>query len=183
MSKKKFAIPAYITAEEIKTIRKSLNLTQSEFAELMGCSKATEVRWEASKEPITGPIVCAAYAIKHNHGFREKIVLPEMKYRLRLSYMYKNELCTIIDVDEINDRVEILNFIDNVFFRAFGSNANPTYQDYLEFIEARCFPRTRDKLKLVLQDLNIPFYDPIMIIEKTQGRMAEDDFWIDLERK
>ena len=27
-----------------------------------------------------------------------------------------------------------------------------------------------------------PFYDPIMIIEKTEGRMAEDNFWIRIER-
>lgn len=180
---KKFSIPESITAEEIKEIRKSLGLTQAEFATLMGCSKPTVVRWEASKEPIAGPIVCAAYAIKNEAEFREKIVLPEMKYRLRLSYMYKNQLCTIIDVDEMNEKVEIANYIDNIVFRAFGTNIKPSYQDYLDFIESRCFPRTRDKMKLILKDLNIPFYDPIMIIEKTQGRMAEDDFWIDLERK
>ena len=34
----------------------------------------------------------------------------------------------------------------------------------------------------ILKDLGLPFYDPIMIIEKTEGRMAEDDFWIRIER-
>ena len=33
-----------------------------------------------------------------------------------------------------------------------------------------------------LEGLGIPFYDPILIIEKTAGRMAEDDFWIKIER-
>lgn len=37
-------------------------------------------------------------------------------------------------------------------------------------------------MKLILKDLGRPFYDPIMIIEKTEGRMAEDDFWIRIER-
>ena len=37
-------------------------------------------------------------------------------------------------------------------------------------------PESRDKMKLILKDLGLPFYDPIMIIEKTEGRMAEDDF-------
>ena len=41
---------------------------------------------------------------------------------------------------------------------------------------------TRDKMKLVLKELDLPFYDPFLIIEKTQGRMAEDDFWIKIER-
>ena len=44
------------------------------------------------------------------------------------------------------------------------------------------FPRTSDKMKLILKDLDLPFYDPFMIIEKTEGRMAEDDFWIRIER-
>ncbi len=40
-----------------------------------------------------------------------------------------------------------------------------------------------DEVKqLVLKDLDLPFYDPFMIIEKTQGRMAEDNFWIKIER-
>ena len=39
-------------------------------------------------------------------------------------------------------------------------------------------PESRDKMKLILKDLGLPFYDPIMIIEKTEGRMAEGDFWM-----
>ena len=56
-----------------------------------------------------------------------------------------------------------------------------TQKEFAEFIESRCFPRERDKMKLILKDLNIPFYDPIMIIKKTEGRMAEDNFWIKIE--
>lgn len=28
-------------------------------------------------------------------------------------------------------------------------------------------------MKLLLKELDLPFYDPFLIIEKTQGRMAE----------
>ena len=63
-------------------------------------------------------------------------------------------------------------------FRAFGVVETPDYDQYLEFLESRCFPSSRDKMKLILKDLDLPFYDPMMIIEKTEGRMAEDDFWI-----
>lgn len=182
MKKKEFIVPEYITADEVKEIRKKLGLTQGEFARLMGCSKPTVVRWESNKEPITGPIVCAVYGMNNVAEFRERIVLPDMKYKLRLLYMYKNRLCTVIDVDEMNERIETIDYVDNIMFKAFGSNKKPAYQDYLEFIESRCFPRDRDKMKLILKDLNLPFYDPIMIIEKTEGRMAEDDFWIRMER-
>ena len=64
-------------------------------------------------------------------------------------------------------------------FRAFGANTNPNYVDYEEFLKSRCFPETRDKIKIQLE---IPFYDPMLIIGKTQGRMAEDDFWIMIEK-
>ncbi|MBO5541977.1 MAG: hypothetical protein J5936_00910, partial [Acholeplasmatales bacterium] len=76
----------------------------------------------------------------------------------------------------------IKNYTNNLLYRAFGVNENPTYKDFEEFLKSRCFPETRDKLKLVLNNLNIPFYDPFLIIEKTEGRMAEDDFWIKIER-
>lgn len=62
------------------------------------------------------------------------------------------------------------------------SAEQPDFAQYEEFLESRCFPRSRDKLKLELKKLDLPFYDPLMIIEKTEGRMAEDDFWIRIER-
>lgn len=96
--------------------------------------------------------------------------------------MYKDTPCTLIDVDEMQKIVHIRNYVDNIQFRAFGIKENPTIEDYNEFLESRCFPRTRDKMKLVLRDLGIPFYDPYLIIQKTEGRMAEDDFWIRIER-
>ena len=37
-------------------------------------------------------------------------------------------------------------------------------------------------MKLMLKELNLPFFDPFMIIQKTGGGMTEDDFHIDIER-
>ena len=82
----------------------------------------------------------------------------------------------------VQRKVKIYNYTNNFIKKAFGRNEKPTFEEYEEFLESRCFPRQRDKIKLVLEDLNLPFYDPFMIIEKTEGRMAEDDFWIRIER-
>ena len=95
--------------------------------------------------------------------------------------MYKQHVCTIIDVSILKQEIKIKNYTNNIMFRAFGVNENPTFSDYNDFLKSRCFPETRDKLKLVLKDLDIPFYDPFLIIRKTEGRMAEDDFWIRIE--
>lgn len=73
------------------------------------------------------------------------------------------------------------NYARDYVMRAFGKDESPDFAAYKEFLESRCFPRNRDKMKLILEDLDLPFYEPLMIIEKTQGKMAEDDFWIKIE--
>lgn len=44
----------------------------------------------------------------------------------------------------------------------------------------RCFPRSRANLKEILRDIGVDSYDPLQIIEKTDGRMAEDKQWIEI---
>jgi putative transcriptional regulator len=97
--------------------------------------------------------------------------------------MFKEEVCTLIDVDEKNRKVEIYNYTNDLIFRAFGKNEDPSYDEYQGFIESRCFPKNRDNLKVYLRELDIPFYEPLMIIERTLGKMADDNFWIKIERE
>lgn len=178
----KFVTSDYIFAKDIKKIRNKLNLTQKDFAILVNSSKPTIERWERSNAPITGPIVALIKMLETYPDYVEKIKIPKKEYPVRLYYMHNEKICTLIDVDEANRNVNIINYVDHLMFRAFGIVEKPNYDDYLEFLESRCFPRTRDKMKLVLEDIGLPFYDPFMIIEKTEGRMAEDDFWIKIER-
>ncbi len=91
-------------------------------------------------------------------------------------------LCSIIDVNDMTRQVILYNYTDNLLFRAFGKKEHPSYEDYEAFLESRCFPRTRDKMKLMLKEYDLPFYDPFLIVEKTGGRMEEDDFHLEIER-
>lgn len=179
---KAFIKPTYMTSQTMKAIRKELKLTQKELAAFIGVSKSTIERLEAGNQPITGPIVLLLDLLKKNPELMAVYTLPEKKFPLRLLYKYKDELCTIIDVDERTKHVEIYNYTNNLLFRAFGKEDHPSFEDYQEFLNSRCFPESRDKLKLVLRDLGLPFYDPILIIEKTEGRMAEDDFRLIIDR-
>ena len=97
-----------------------------------------------------------------------------------LHYMDPGGLCTILNVDYKARTVKIENKTDLLLHRAFGINENPTWEDYEAFLRDRCFPATRDKMKLVLKQLGLDFYDPLEIIRKTQGRMAEDTQWIEI---
>ena len=177
-----YVFSGHLKSEDIKELRSLLNMTQQELAGFLCVSKRTVERWETTDEVITGAIVPLAEMLLRKPELEETLRLEKNKLKLRIKYMYKSILCTVIDVDELKRKVIIKNYIDNPMMRAFGKNTEPSFEDYEEFLESRCFPRTRDKMKIELKRLGIPFYDPIMIIEKTEGRMAEDDFWLILER-
>lgn len=177
----KYAISDYVTSKDIKRVRYKLNMTQKEFAELIGSSKPTIERWESGKEKITGPIVLLLNMLENNNEYIDNIIIPKKNYPIRLFYMYNQMICTLIDVDIKKRDILIKNYTNKIMFRAFGINEHPTFDDYLDFLKSRCFPKTKDKLEIILSDLNIPFYDPFLIIEKTKGKMAEDDFWIKIE--
>ena len=182
MEKRIFAIEEELSGQDIKRIRKKLGITQKEFAHLVNVSVKTIERWESGKQSVTGPMVTLGKLLRENPQVITDLRIPEKKYPLRLWYMCGNEICTVIDVDELNRKVEIKNFTSNFLYKAFGNNETPDFEQYEEFLEIRCFPKERDKMKLILQDLGLPFYDPLLIIEKTKGRMAEDDFWLKIEK-
>lgn len=110
-----------------------------------------------------------------NHRFRGVDV---MDYTMRMDFMCEDECCTVILVDFKNQKIAVENETEDVIHRAFGIKAKPTWEDFMEFLESRCFPRTRDHLRLVLKDVGVDSYDPLAIVEKTKGRMAEDLQWI-----
>lgn len=174
--------PKEIYADDIRFIRKRLRLTQKEFSKLINVSDRTVQKWEQSETGIVGPIVPLIQMLFSSHSTYESLKVPDSKLKIRLWYMYRNEVCSIIDIDENYRRIKLYNYVSDISFRAFGRNTEPTFEDYEKFIESRCFPKSRDKIKLVLRDLDLPFYDPLMIVEKTKGRMAEDNFWIRVER-
>ena len=162
-----YAVKHSIRAEDIRILRKKLKLTQKDFAKLVNVSQKTIERWESENRDITGPVTTLVHILNEYPQIEENLRVPEKEYPIRLWYMFKSK---------------IYNYTNNFIKKAFGRNEKPTFEEYEEFLESRCFPRQRDKIKLVLEDLNLPFYDPFMIIEKTEGRMAEDDFWIRIER-
>lgn len=103
---------------------------------------------------------------------------PVDGYTLRMTYMYKQYPCTVIDVDFLNQKIMIQNKTKDVLRRAFGIIEVPTWNDFNEFLKERCFPSTRGNAKDILKQLQLTSYDPLQIVEKTKGRMAEDDMWL-----
>ena len=71
--------------------------------------------------------------------------------------------------------------MSDVLITAFGNNPEPTWEDYCAFLEDRCIPGSRAGLQEYLEEIGVEAYDPLAIIGKTGGRMAEDQQWINLE--
>lgn len=103
---------------------------------------------------------------------------PAEGYTLRITYMYQQYPCTIIDVDFLNQRVMVQNKTNDMLHRAFGVVEHPTWDDFATFLKERCFPTTRGNAKEILKQLQLTCYDPLQIVEKTRGRTAEDDMWL-----
>ena len=72
------------------------------------------------------------------------------------------------------------NYTDRIPLRAFGAVENPFWADFEEFLKERCLPASRAGLKGILREMGVPFFDPLLIIEKTNGRMAGDHQWIQI---
>lgn len=116
--------------------------------------------------------------LKRAHRFSED---PDVK--MRMNFMNHNDLCTTIDIDFRHEKITIHNYTEQILLRTFGVIENPDWKDFEYFLEDRCFPRTRDHANEILREMNLPFYDPLLIVEKTQGRMEGDHQWIMILKK
>lgn len=104
------------------------------------------------------------------------------KYKVRYDYMLDRQITTSILVDFKNENVIVKNYSSHPMKRAFGVKRKPTWEDFVEFVEDRCVPKSRDHMKLILRDYGLSTFDPFSIIEKTGGRMAEDNRYIRIYR-
>ena len=100
---------------------------------------------------------------------------------IQLNYYNFDVLITTIIADYTDEVIKIKNHKDEIIHSAFGVRTNPSWDDYLEFLEDRCIPKTRDGLKYHLDAIGVDEYNPFEIIKKTQGRMAEDHQWIEIK--
>ena len=100
---------------------------------------------------------------------------------LLLSCYSRDALCARIAADETKKKVCVENLAADCLKLPFGNNPSPSWADYQHFLEDRCIPKTRAGLQEYLEAIGVDRYEPLEIIRKTQGRMAEDDLWLTVE--
>ena len=170
------------TETEIEMIRKRRDdgETVTALAKELGVSRQTVSSYLHRKDMDASFVYRSIAAWKKlNHAF-QGIDLSE--YTMRMDYMYKEDICSVILVNYREQKIAVINETDDLIHRAFGVRVRPGWKEFEEFLESRCFPRTRDRIRMVLEDIGLDFYDPLSIIEKTEGRMAEDGQWIRIYR-
>ena len=171
-----------ISDEELEEIRKKREkgVSVTELAKEYGVSRQTMSSYLNMNQEDSKELIYRTYKkwVEVNKDFRSFHRVQD--YLLRMEYMCGDELCSSILVNFEKKEIAVINHTGDVIHRAFGVKAKPDWEDFEYFLESRCFPRGRDYLKDILRDLELDFYDPLAIIEKTNGRMAEDKQWIRL---
>ena len=100
---------------------------------------------------------------------------------LQFFYYDGDILCSLVAADFTDQTLCTENYVSDVIKTAFGNNEVPTWNDFQNFLEERCIPRARAGLREYLEALGLDKYDPLEIIKKTSGRMAEDKQWIKIQ--
>lgn len=98
-----------------------------------------------------------------------------------IRYYDADKLCTLIAADFSDKTLSFENYTDLAVKRAFGNYSYPDWSDFEGFLADRCIPQSRSGLKYYLNALGVDSYNAIDIIRKTQGRMAEDNQWLEIE--
>lgn len=103
-------------------------------------------------------------------------------HRLMKLEFYDGEiLCSKIIADFTDKTLSVENATEHIVKTAFGKNEVPTWEDFQNFLEERCVPRSRSGIREYLETIGVEEYNPLEIIKKTSGKMAEDNQWIKLE--
>ena len=114
----------------------------------------------------------------------EEFVKEKLKlgHEVRLIRFYDAEkLCTVIWSDFTDKTLIAENYVNDPVKTAFGNTRRPAWEDLLLFFEERCIPRQRAGLREYLDVIGVCEYDPLEIVQKTSGRMAEDNQWLKME--
>ena len=112
--------------------------------------------------------------------FAERQLAQSHEVRI-LRFYDRDDLCSTIYADFTAQTVIVENQAVPTIKTAFGNNLLPNWEDFQRFLEDRCIPRQRAGLREYLETLGLDEYDPLAIIEKTGGRMAEDQQWLTIE--
>ena len=167
-----FSAAGGTAGENAKTCKLSIPTAWAAAMGLNEDSRNVELQFDGKQicivRPMTAEAFCTA-AKQSGHLLR------------RYDYYDGDLLCARIYADFTAEEIFAENTTENTAKTAFGKQLFPTWEDFLTFLEERCIPRQRAGLRAYLAALGLEEYDPVEIVEKTGGRMAEDRQWLEVK--
>lgn len=61
----------------------------------------------------------------------------------KFQWMWRNEVKAEVTYNFMTETVSVINYDTDIMMLPFGVKENPTTEDLDDFMEDRCFPRTR----------------------------------------
>ena len=130
--------PGWTAAKNSNTYKLSL---PSSWVREMGISeddRQVEMKFDGTAITITKRLAMQEFVDRAKKRGRKILVL---------SYYDDKTLCTKIAADYDEKTVCVENYVTDVLRTAFGNNQEPTWDDYLLFLEERCIPKSRAGLR------------------------------------
>ena len=156
-----------------KTYKVSLPTKWIEEMGLDGNNREVELSFDGEKISISKKITPEEF-------IKQK---SEKKHNLeKLTYYDGDKICGIIIADFTDKTISYERLTDNMVKTPFGKKTTPNWNDFLQFLEERCISRNRAGLREYLEVLSLDKYEPMELVKKTEGRMAEDKQWIKTEK-
>lgn len=149
-----------------------LSLPSKWVAELGLTESKMEIAFDGERI-IISPLLSFDVFLENKKSLGHKLMMIE--------FYDKETLCTKIIADCTDKTLSVQNTTEHIVKTAFGRKETPTWDDLQSFLEERCIPRSRSGIREYLEAIGVEEYNPLEIIKKTNGRMAEDDQWIKLE--
>lgn len=110
---------------------------------------------------------------KKNHRLGHKV--------FTYKFFDDDKLCTTIFADFTNKTVKAKNHTNILIKTAFGRKEAPVWEDFMQFLEERCVPKSRGGIREYLEAIGVDEYNAVEIIKITKGKMEEDNQWLDVE--
>ncbi len=102
-----------------------------------------------------------------------------MGKKLIFDLMYKDDVCSHVEVDLSTKKIECQEFAGFPFV-VFGKRPHDI-ESLNMFFERRCFPKERPDCDELLARHGLTQYNPLDIVRKTHGTMVGDHMWIRFE--
>lgn len=99
---------------------------------------------------------------------------------LKFDYMWKDTLCTSVEVNWTKQTVVAVDYVDDCVKQVFGKRPH-TIEVLLKFFEERCFSRERPDKDILLEIIGLKEYNPLDICKKTHGLVLNEFSWIRFE--